>query len=314
MADVLMDLTEAGKTTDAAVTKAIRSIIVEEEPLLEYIKWEKLPAGQSSYKYFQERRLPTTSFRAVNSGWDSDRSIVIPRQENLAILGGEVKIDTFIQDTMGGLVNGTPKANEFARMARSAKIEWLEAFFEGDSGVDPNSFEGLRTRIDGTALNFDMSSGTDRAVLTLEKLDEVLDAVIMGPNVLCMNQFLRRKVNALMRAAGQSQESVSTTFGKQIPKYADVPMLVIQRGDNMTSILDFDEDPGDGGDDTASIYAIRFGEDYVFGILGNGGAWEVKDFGEMQADPQILGRLSVYVGLVTMHPRSYARLHSIGEL
>lgn len=314
MADTLMDMVEAGVATEAMTSKALRAIIVEEEPLLEYISWERLPQGTPAYRYFRERRLPTTSFRSVNGSIDADRGIIIPRQENLAILGGQVKIDPFILDTMGGQLTQGIKARQFEMMMRSAKQKWLETFFEGDSGVDPNAFEGLRTRAIGTGMNFDMSTGTDRAALTLEKLDEVIEAVKGGPTVIALNQWLRRKVNALMRAAGQAREEVSTSFGKILPMYAGSKMIVIQREDDMSSILDFDEDPGDGGDDTASIYAIKFADDAVKGILGYGGAWEVRDMGEMQTANAVLGRLAVYVGMATEHPRSFARLHSVGQI
>jgi hypothetical protein len=135
-----------------------------------------------------------------------------------------------------------------------------------------------------------------------------------GPNVIMGNQFGRRKVNALVRAAGQAQETVSGTFGKQFTSYAGVPYLVIQRENDMTSILGFDEDPGDGGDDSSSLWLARFGREDCFSILGNGGAWEVRDFGEQQAAPRVLGRCQIYVGLVTKHPRCIARVSKWGQI
>ena len=64
--------------------------------------------------------------------------------------------------------------------------------------------------------------------LTLAKLDELFDAVQGGADVLFMNKTLRRKVNTLMRAAGQAQETVSDSFGRQIPAYAGTPIAVIE--------------------------------------------------------------------------------------
>ncbi len=312
MADTLMNLAEAGKTTDA-LTAGLRQIIVQEEPLFEFLSWETLPAGQNSFKYWEESQLPTASFRSVNGTWDADFGVIKPATEPLTILGGEVELDVFINDTMGGMLTPGIKLRQFEMKMRAARDKWLNAFLEGDSAVDANSFEGLRSRISGTSLDFEMHA-SEATAITLEKIDEVLEAVVGGPTNMLMNQFLRRKINALIRNAGQAREDVSTMFGKQLPSYADTVMLKIQRENDMTSILSFDEDPGDGGDDAASIYFPKFGDDYIHGILGNGGAWEVKDFGEQEASPRILGRLSVYVGLVTRHPRSLARLHACAQL
>ena len=44
--------------------------------------------------------------------------------------------------------------------------------------------------------------------LTLAKLDEMIDQVQGSPDVLFMNKTMRRKINALMRAAGQATETV----------------------------------------------------------------------------------------------------------
>ncbi len=312
MADTLMTMAEAGKTT-MPLSAGIREILVQEEPLFDLVPWETLPQGVSQFKYFQETQLPTTAFRAVNASWDADYGIIIPQTENLAILGGEVEIDKFILDTQGGALSPGIKARQYRMKALSAKEKWLTALIEGDTAVDANSFTGFRPRISGTSLDYEMSA-TDAVALTLEKVDEVDEAVFGGPSSRLMNQWTRRKFNALMRSAGQAREEVSASFGRQIPSYADIPNLVIQRQDDMSSILAFDEDPGDGGDDASSIYFVKWGEDYIHGILGSGGAWEVQDFGEQEAVPRVMGRLSVYVGLVTRHPRSLARLHAIGQV
>ena len=48
-----------------------------------------------------------------------------------------------------------------------------------------------------------------------------------------------------------------------------------------------------------SIYAIAFGTDEnVYGILGLGGSFDVKDFGETEAAPGHLGRVEVYEAIV----------------
>ena len=318
MAETLLSMAEAGKYT-RPLTAGVQVKIVEEQPLLDFIKWKQLPAGTSSYEWFEESDLPTSAFRAVGGSFTADTGILVPRIEPLAILGGEMEFDVFIEDTQGSKFPGWLQHHVSMKM-RAVTNDWLQEFFEGDTGIDVNGFDGLRVRATESSMDFDMSaSSTDRAALTLEKLDEVFDAV-HGDNsgkVMTSNQWLRRKVSALVRAAGQAREMVDRrNFGTQLQAYAGVTMVVIQKENDMTTILDFDEDPGDGGDDTASIYVIKFGdEEDVFGILGNGGAWELRTISDEQEDnPRSLRRISVYPGLVTAHPRAFARVNSIGKL
>lgn len=57
-----------------------------------------------------------------------------------------------------------------------------------------------------------------------------------------MNKVMRRKVNALMRAAGQATETVSDAFGRQIQAYAGIPIGIVEDDAGSTPILGFDED------------------------------------------------------------------------
>lgn len=317
MADTLLTIAEAGKTTRPD-TAGLQVIIIEENPMLQFIQWHQLSPGHNFYQWFRETQRPSVAFRAVNASWDADVGIKVSKQEGLSILGGEIEIDRFILNTMGSELD--ERMFQRASKMRAAERKWEETFFEGDRAVDANAFDGLRARAAESSMDFDMSGGTDVAALTLAKLDEVLDAVLdSGTRVIVANQWLLRKVNALMRAAGQAREMVSGEFGQQFSSYAGVPMIKQQQQDDMSSILDFDEDPGDGGDDAASLYVINFdGEDSgmgVFGILGAGGAWEINAIAEQQeAVPRALDRVEVYPGLVTPHPRCFGRINSIGQI
>ena len=319
MAETLMSMAEAGKYT-RPLTTGVQVQIIEEEPMLDFIRWKQLPQGNSSYEWFEESDLPTSAFRAVGGSFTANTGILVPRLEPITILGGDMELDVFIEDTQGDKFPTFIQHHAEMKM-RSASQKWLTEFFEGDVGVDPNGFDGLRVRASESSMDFDMSgsSSTDRAALTLAKLDEVLDAVRgqNSGNIIASNQWLRRKVSALVRAAGQARETVDrVNFGGQLTAYAESPLIVIQKENDMSTILDFDEDPGDGGDDAASMYVINFGdEENVFGILGNGGAWELRMItGEKELNPRSLRRVSVYPGLVTAHPRAFARLNSIGQL
>ena len=318
-------MAEGGKVTSPTIsqelTVGLQNLLAQEEPLLDFLHWQKIPQGSMTYKWLSPSQAPTAAFRAINAAWDADGGIWIPKQETVAILGGELEIDKAILDMMGGDYTTGIRSRQLRAKVLAIKEKWLETFLEGDRGVDAASFEGLRTRVNGTGMDFDMSgsSSTDRAALTLGKIDEVMEAVIgtTGQKVMLTNQWIRRKVNALVRAEGQAREMVSTKFGVQLPAYAEMPMYKIEKRSDMSTILDFDEDPGDGGDDTTSIYIVNFAdgeEEGVFGLMGHGGSWEVTPFGEQESVPRNLDRFTAYVGVVTAGNRPFARINSVGKI
>lgn len=315
-----VSLTLASIATSTPLSQGIRNMIQEENPLLDHVQFATVGKGDPSFTWHEETTQGTAAFRAINGSWTPNNGQFVPKNEPLAILGGEVAWDIAIERRYG---NAMPNfiADLVKQKSRAAYRKWEETVFEGDTGVDPNAFDGLRVRCTERGMEFDASgAGTDRTELTLAMLDEVLDAVIGDPGskVIHANQFLRRKINALMRAAGQSREMVSSDFGRQFEAYAGSPIVVQQRSNDMTSILSFDEDPGDGGDDSASIYVVHWGspdeEQAAVGLLGAGASWDAYGLGEDFENPQDKARLEVDCGMALIGNRGAARLRALGQI
>lgn len=308
MADVTM--LEAAKHSQDEIERTVTKIIVEASPVAEYLPFRTISGP--AYRYNKERSLGSIGFRGVNGSWTSDAGVINPEFEPLVIMGGEVKIDKFEVDMMSNLID--LKAEKYSMKARQSGFQFSSSFFEGDSAVDPYSFDGLRKRLTGTQL---MAAGATSGgdTLTLAMLDQLLD-LVAGDNsdkILWMNDTLRRKITALVRAqTGSSLISFTQdAFGKQQTAYAGATIRLVRREDDGSSIFGFDEaNPGGGSAVGASIYCTHMGLDYIHGIQGMSMP-QVRDFGEVQAGPYHLGRLEWYVGMVLKHPRAAARLYGV---
>ncbi len=304
MADVT--LLEAAKHAENSLEKGVAKIIVESSPMMEYVPIKVI--NGPALRYHREGSLGTVAFRGVNGSYSSDAGVINPLFEPLVILGGEVKVDNFEVAVMQNLMD--LKGSKYRMKARQMGIQYSTSFFEGDTAVDPYSFDGLRKRLTGDQK---IKRATNGGTLTLSALDELLDTV-MGDNsdkVLFMNVKMRRALTALVRAqSGSTQISMTQdAFGKQQMAYAMCPIRIVRREDDGGTILDFDETVGTSTV-TASIYCVRFGTDYVHGIA-NSAMPGVKDFGEVEAGPYHLGRIEWFTGLVAKHPRSAARLYGV---
>jgi hypothetical protein len=307
-----MTMLEASKLSQDVVERAISKIIVEKSPMLEVIPQKGINGG--TYRYNLEGSLGTVAFRGVNAGYTPNNGVINPQFESLVILGGEVKIDKYIVEVQSNMVDA--KKQYYGMKARAFGIYYSEQFVEGDTAVNPYGFDGIRKRAAGNQLLAQTAGGV---TLTLDMLDLLLDAVV-GENsekMLIMNKTMRRKVTSLSRVGGAGQQIVYKSddlmgYNRQLAYYADAPIRVIERDDDASTYLGFDEDDGLGNLDTTSIYCFRPGMEYLHGIM-HGSLPTVEDFPPAQPGPFHIGRIEGYMGIVWKHPRSAARLTRINN-
>lgn len=305
---------EAAKYSQEVLDPVVAVQISEASPILEWLPVKTI-AG-AAFRYDREVSLGGIAFRGVNGVWSPSIGLILPQYEGLSIMGGEVYVDNF-QVATSNMAGRDLKKDAYRRKSRALSIAYSEVWIEGDTVVDPYGIDGLRKRLTGTQL---ISLADGGGTLTLADLDQLLDAVV-GENSqkhLFMNKTMRRKISALERAQTGTAQIITTpdNFNRQVQMYAGAMIHVIERDDDASTFLGFDEDDavaGGGNLDTASIYCIRFGMDYVH-TIAHSGIPSVKDFGEIEARPGHLGRIEWYIGgPVIRHPRAAARLRLINN-
>jgi hypothetical protein len=271
------------------------------------------------YDYEQVKLLPATGWRAFNTAWTESTGVTTPYREYLKVLGGEAKWDVQFD-------NAKTKARQIEMKVLSATKSWDAAFFEGTPISDPNSMVGLRPRIGGNQLIIQATGG---GTLTLAKLHNLRDAVpfstkqeqgmVRGEGtrvVMYMNRTVRNKLDALMEAqTGTFRIDVEKdTFGDRVEMFRGAVIRVVETIGDGTTTLAFDEDPGDGVSDCASVYCVAFGDGLVHGLKrtkSGGRSLDVFRVDQLQAEPRGMVRFEGMYGLAADHPRAYARLHGI---
>jgi len=287
-----LTLLEASKLSQDSLRAGIIEIFPRSSAVLERLPFYGI-AG-NSYTYNREQTLPNVAFRGLNQSYTPDTGVINPITESLVILGGLSQVDRVLVKSQGNVNN--IRAIHDGQKAKAASLEYTRCFFKGDSSSNNKEFDGLSVRLTGDQ-TIDMNG-----VLTLSKLDELIDAVIGSPDVLFMNKTMRRKVNALMRAAGQATETVNDAFGRQINVYAGIPIGIIEQDKDENEILGFDEDGS-----TTSIYACRFGFEMLSGLQN--GSIDVEDLGLVETMYKTL--IEWLTGLIIWHGKSAARLYGI---
>jgi hypothetical protein len=300
----MLTLLEAAKLVQDPLARGVIEIFPRSSAVLQYLPFHDI--NGMALKYNIEETLPGIAFRGINESYTESTGIVNPQVEPLFILGGVSKVDRALVKTQGK-VNDLRSVYD-AQKAKAAALEYTKMFFKGDNANNPKEFDGLENRLTGNQkIAAGSTSGGD--TLTLDMLDILIDAVQGGPDVLFMNKTMRRKVNKLIRAAGQATETVSDVFGKQINAYAGIPIGIVEQDKDGNEILPFtEENPGGGTAASTSIYAVKFG--VVENVCGlQAGTMDVLDLGLNRTFYETL--VEWISGYAIFGPKAAARLHGV---
>ena len=292
-----LTLLEAAKLNSGDVYKAgVLTKFAETSDVLRVLPFESI--NGNSLRYNIEETLPGIGFRGVNESFTESTGIINPKVESLVIAGGDLDVDKFIVDTMGA----EQRAGQEAMKVKALALAWTRTFIKGDSEEDPREFDGLQKRLTGDAVVDNGGGG-----LSLAKLDEAIDNVD-GATHLIMSKAMRRKLTVAARTSsvGGNISYTKDEFGRQITKYNDIPILIVDKDNENNEILGFTE-PGE----TTSIYVVAFGEGMVSGLQN--GEMDVRDLGELETKPALRTRVEWYNGMGVFAPKSACRLRNIAD-
>jgi len=301
-------LLEAVKSGQDMLHAGVVETIIQESPIIEMLPW--IPIAGNAYKHKVEESLPTVGFRQVNGTWSKSFGVDTEHCWGTAIMGGEVFIDNYELRVVANQEN--LKAKQFGKYAKSNALTFDYYWLNGTGTAD--DFKGVKQLIT-EGFGQKVVNATNGGALTLDNMDLSHDSLRTGSaSAILLNRTLRRKITSLARSTvtGVSLIDVGTdAFGRQVTTWNDVPLRIL--GDDATGspLLPFTEVEGSSGATCSSIYFVRFGEDFVTGLLGAGGSFEVVDFGETQAAPGSLGRMEWYPGLGVFNKYAIVRLSGI---
>jgi hypothetical protein len=274
-------------------------------------------AGRA-FSYNNEATLPAAAFRAVNAGYTESTGTFNNATESLVILGGDYVVDRFLEQTSTGSVASLVAAQRDMK-ARSIAAKFADTFINGSTGVDANSFNGLKTRITGGQV---LSSGTNGAAMNtdaatrtafLDRLDALL-ALVPGADALYANSQVIAMLRTVFRNVTINNYTVDELTGRpiQVPTWQGVPILDAGLKADQTAVIPQTETQG-ASSVASSIYAVKFAQsENDTGVLGitNGGL-QVDPPRQLETKPSWLGRIEIYCGLAMLGAQPAARLSGV---
>jgi hypothetical protein len=301
-----ISLLEYAKTVGLNTKRGtIIELFAKENPILNAMTFETIQG--SGVDYDQEAALPGVAFRGINEEYTASAGVINPMHDPLKIAGGTLDVDTALIKMFGSGV----RAKHEAMKIKALSLKIARMIIKGDSQADPKEFDGLQRRLANDQLICVTANATDSVgALTLAKLDEAIDAT-ENPTHLIMNKKLRRLLTQASRTStiGGYVTYTQDNWGRQVPRYADLPILDAGKDNTNTDIIPLTETAGDAGADATSLYVVSFGDGMVEGIQN--GVMEVEDLGK--TDSGVIYRTLVewLVGMALYHPRAATRLWNI---
>ncbi len=288
-----LTLEEAGKLSNDALVQGVVETIIKDSPILQNLPFIEIVGNGLTYN--QEKTLPSIDFYDVGDTWVESTPTFEQVTANLKIMGGDADVDNFLRSTRSNIQDLEAAVIELKAKALRDKFE--ETYIYGDATANPKQFDGLRKLIDTTGASDQViAMGATGATLTLAKLDELIDAVKGGkPDMLLMSRRSRRKINALVRAAGGMMEADRDKWGNFIQLWDGVPLGVndwILDTHAVASSLE----TGTTGGTCSTIYALQFGEGALCGLTGPGHI-QAEPVGPLENKDATRTRVKWYVSL-----------------
>lgn len=305
-------LLEAAKSGNDMVKAGVVETLIQESPLLEMLPW--MTISGNALKHSEEVSLPSPEFRQINATYGRSYGTDTEHFWGVAILGGEIFIDNYLLRVTANVAD--EKAKQWTKFTKAMARTFDRYFFDGTGTA--NDFKGVNALIpEGFGqIYYTDGAGSAGADLELDHLDEAND-LLRGQHsadVILLNRTVRRVITRLARNVSGAFPIIDLTtdsFGRQVTQWNDIPLRIVGDDRDGQPILGFDETVG-GDTDCTSLYLASFGDgDGVTGLLGMGGSFEAKDFGEVESAPGHLGRVELYPGIAVFNKYALVRVAGI---
>lgn len=323
---------------EAEIRAGIAKTIVTESPWLQEMPFVEIDNNVSRYK--MELAAARADTYEVGETWIEGTPTWEYRDAPLAILGGDADDDNFGrlaaggEDTMAAITELKSKAiaqwfETLSILGRTTAVSAYSAEknFKGLIRLLCECESSTATDLDGALFSavgsannpqvIQAASGAS-ATLTLDMVDVLIDLVKPKATHIIMNRLMRRKLASLARAAGNNLEHDNNQLGFPVTKYGEQIVLV----DDSTPV-NF-PDPSSlvsapasytpstavaAGNDTSPIFAVRFGEDGLVGINGEG-MIQVERFDKLETKDAKRVRIKFYAGMRLTNKLAAAGLFS----
>ena len=292
-----LTLTEAGKLSNDVLLQGVIETVIKDSPVLRTLPFIEIVGNGLTYN--REKMSPTVGFYAVGDAWTESTPTFTQLTATLSIMGGDADVDNYLATTRSNIQD--LEAAVVQLKARAIQHKFEDTFINGDSDTDSDAFDGVNILATGDQA---LTMGQNGGSLTLDKLDELIDAVKGGkPDMILMSRRSRRKLNSLARTSGSGVVvSDRDEFGQMVQYYDGIAI----------GVNDWISDAQTIGtsEDCSSVFAYQAGEGSLVGLTSPGGL-QVEPVGNLETKDARRTRVKWYVSLALFNTAKLAKLTGV---
>ncbi len=294
---------EAEKLSNNDLLRGVIEEVIDKEDLFAVLPFTQTQG--KAYVYNRENGVVEAEFLDPNEAIPEGAATFSEVVTKVRILAHDVDIDKFLASTMDD--TNDQVAIQLAAKAKGLARKYRRTLIIGNNTTNPKEFDGVQVLTAACGATQNIVVGANGAALTLSQLDELLDAVPNGADVIMMRPGTIRAYRALLRASGGigPVEIMMEDFGRPMLSHNGVP------------IIENEFIPGNiaqgSAPNTCSIYALRLNEtDGLHGLYaGDNAGMVVEPIGTVQNKDAWRYRVKWYAGLALKSTKSVARLVGI---
>jgi len=305
---------EAERLSNNQLISGVIDEIIDRDDLFALLPFVKVDG--KAYLYNREKTIGGADWLDPNEAINESAATFEEVVAKLRILAGDVDVDKFLMATMGD--TNSQLAIQIAKKAKTVAREFHRALATGNATTNPKMFDGLpvllkqaqdyAATVGGSQV---VSAGTNGNALTMSMLDELVDAVPNGADVIVMRRGTIRAYRALLRATYGTDAVMQQleNFGRPMLTHNGIPII-------MNEFLAGNETKGTAVGNTTSIYALRVNEsDGLHGLYGGDNAGlVVENIGTVQNKDAVRIRTKWYTGLALKSTRSIAAIQGVTNI
>ena len=296
--------TEAEKLSNNHLEGGVIEEIIDRDEMFALLPFQRVDS--KALVYNREKTLPGAEWLDPNDEITESAATFEEIVAKLRILGGDVDVDNFLNETMGD--TNDQLVTQIKAKAKAVNRQFHLCVAAGDNDKNAKQFDGLPKMVTDEQT---IEAGADGGAITLTMLDELKDKVPLRPDAFIMRSGTRRAILNAMRLAGGTTPPMITLEnfnGAPVLAHDGVPILV-------NDFLAADEVQGTNAK-TCSVYAVRFNEvDGLVGLYGGQTAGvRVEHVGTVQNKDAQRIRVKWYVSLALKSTKSIARLKGVTNI
>ena len=311
-------LADFSRQATEPLKKAVIDITRKESFIMDKLPFES--TGSINMKLLRMTTLPEVNTRDIGGTYSESKALTDVVEEQACILGGFIDVDTILAEAKNQVTD--QRALQTKAFTKAMAYKFNDMFINGLPTTNPSEMVGLKYRVENDLpasqkINANVDVTDPDSSNAGAKLIDAIQALIHAcdghkADVLIMNTATYLKVLASIRSAGL-WDKTQDNFGRNISTFGPGGPALLDLGvkANQTDQVLGWEDAGGAYAASlyGSIYAVKFGDEYING-------WQFKpltvtDKGVLENGTSMRTIIEWAVGIYFYNPRSFARLYNI---